>query len=196
MNVARHTVGSVERVDMIDFMCHRHLSIQVGPRINFIIGHNGSGKSAILIAMTIALGGKASSTSRGSSLKDFVREGASAAEIRIRLRNQGAEAYRPSEYGDTITIERRINADGSGFWRIRNSEGRVISTKREELDAITDYANIQVDNPMNILSQDTAREFLGSSSPESKYNVRQESGSGLRPVLPPRNAAHATRAGV
>lgn len=164
------TMGVIERVDMINFMCHRHLSIPLGPRINFIIGHNGSGKSAILIALTIALGGKASSTSRGSSLKDFIREGASAAEITVRLCNRGPEAYQPAAYGDVIVIERRINADGSGHWRLRSAEGRVVSTKREELEAICDHANIQVDNPMNILSQDAARQFLGSSAPEDKYS--------------------------
>lgn len=155
---------------MINFMCHRHLSISLGPRINFIIGHNGSGKSAILTAITLALGGKAHTTSRGNNLRDFIREGASAGEVRVHLRNCGADAFRPDVYGDTITIERRLNADGGGSWKIRGTHGRVVSTKREELDAICDHANIQVDNPMNILSQDAARQFLGSSQAEDKYN--------------------------
>jgi len=30
---------------------------------------------------------------------------------------------------------------------------------------------IQVDNPMNILNQDLARQFISSSTPEEKYNV-------------------------
>lgn len=164
------TMGVIERVDMINFMCHRNLSIGLGPRINFIIGHNGSGKSAILTAITIALGGKATTTSRGSSLKDFIREGSSAAEVRVRMRNQGSDAYRPDVYGHAITIERRIHTDGAGTWKIKNADGKIVSTKREELDAICDYANIQVDNPMNILSQDAARQFLGSSQPEDKYS--------------------------
>jgi hypothetical protein len=29
---------------------------------------------------------------------------------------------------------------------------------------------IQVDNPMNILNQDLARQFISSSTPEEKYN--------------------------
>ena len=88
------TMGVIERVDMINFMCHRNLSITLGPRINFIIGHNGSGKSAILTAITVTLGGKAQTTSRGSSLKDFILEGAQAAEVRVRLRNGGSDAAR------------------------------------------------------------------------------------------------------
>lgn len=163
-------MGTIQRVDMINFMCHRNLSISLGPRINFIIGHNGSGKSAILTAITVALGGKANTTSRGSNLKDFIREGAHAAEVRVQLCNSGTDAFRPDVYGTHITIERRIHTDGNGTWKIKNADGRTISNKREELDAICDHANIQVDNPMNILSQDAARQFLGSSQPEDKYS--------------------------
>jgi chromosome segregation ATPase len=43
--------------------------------MNFVIGHNGSGKSAILTGITLALGGKAAATNRGSSMKKFIKEG-------------------------------------------------------------------------------------------------------------------------
>ncbi|KAF8536240.1 hypothetical protein BDD12DRAFT_749252, partial [Trichophaea hybrida] len=55
--------------------CHHYLSIPFGPFMNFIIGHNGSGKSAILTALTLCLGGKASSTRRGNAMKSFIKEG-------------------------------------------------------------------------------------------------------------------------
>lgn len=38
-------------------------------------GSNGSGKSAVLTAITICLGGKATATNRGQSLKSFIKEG-------------------------------------------------------------------------------------------------------------------------
>jgi predicted ATPase len=38
-------------------------------------GHNGSGKSAVLTALTVALGVKASATGRGSGVKNFIKEG-------------------------------------------------------------------------------------------------------------------------
>lgn len=68
-------VGIIESVTCTNFMCHAYLEVPLGPLINFIIGHNGSGKSAILTAITICLGGKATTTNRGQSLKSFIKEG-------------------------------------------------------------------------------------------------------------------------
>lgn len=67
--------GIIERVDCFNFMCHEHFSVELGPLINFIVGKNGSGKSAILTALTLCLGAKASSTNRGQNLKSFIKEG-------------------------------------------------------------------------------------------------------------------------
>ena len=67
--------GIIETLTCINFMCHTKLHVPLGPLINFIIGHNGSGKSAILTGITLCLGGKATATNRGQSLKGFVKEG-------------------------------------------------------------------------------------------------------------------------
>lgn len=42
------------------------------------------GKSAVLSALTVALGGKATSTGRGSGLKSFIREGQSYVIMKVR----------------------------------------------------------------------------------------------------------------
>ena len=68
-------MGIIETVTCTNFMCHGHLESKLGPLINFITGHNGSGKSAILTAITICLGGKATATNRGGSLKNFIKNG-------------------------------------------------------------------------------------------------------------------------
>ncbi|OJA17188.1 hypothetical protein AZE42_00230 [Rhizopogon vesiculosus] len=165
--IAEH--GIIESIEMHHFMCHKRLTFTFGPQINFIIGHNGSGKSAVLSAITVALGGKANSTGRGSGLKSFIREGQPASEITISLKNQGEEAYKPKDYGKSIIVTRKFTKDGSSSWKIKSKDGKVISTKRDELSAICDHMNIQVDNPMNVLSQDAARQFLSASHPSDKY---------------------------
>lgn len=67
--------GIIERVECYNFMCHEKFGVDLGPLINFIVGKNGSGKSAVLTALTICLGAKASATNRGQSLKKFIKEG-------------------------------------------------------------------------------------------------------------------------
>ncbi|KAI8049825.1 P-loop containing nucleoside triphosphate hydrolase protein [Syncephalis plumigaleata] len=151
-------------------MCHRRLTMKFGPHVNFVVGNNGSGKSAILTAIIICLGAKANVTQRATNLRSLIREGASAAEIVIRLRNRGADAFRPEQFGSEILVERRISRDTANQYRLRNGDTHaVVSTKREDLIAMCDHMGIQVDNPMNILSQDTAKAFLSSSKPEDKY---------------------------
>ncbi|KAF9156913.1 Structural maintenance of chromosomes protein 6 [Linnemannia schmuckeri] len=163
-------MGVIEMIEMHDFMCHRHLKVPFGPKINFIIGHNGSGKSAILTAIMVCLGGKASVTNRGHSLKALIREGATQTDVRLQLRNRGNDGYKPEIYGESIIVERRISLDGGSSYKIKNAKGKTVSTKRDDLVAILDHMNIQVDNPINVLSQDSARQFLQSSTPADKYN--------------------------
>lgn len=71
----------------------------------------------------------------------------------VVLKNQGEEAFKPQEYGKSIVITRRFTKDGSSSYKIKSKDGRVVSTKKEELSKICDHMNIQVDNPMNILTQ-------------------------------------------
>ncbi|RAH53861.1 DEAD-domain-containing protein [Aspergillus piperis CBS 112811] len=150
-------------------MCHDHFYVDLGPLINFIVGKNGSGKSAVLTAITLCLGGKASTTNRGQSLKSFIKEGKEHATIVVRIKNQGDGAYMPDDYGKFITIERHFSRNGTSGFKIRSENGRIMSTKKSELDAIIDYFTLQFDNPVNVLSQDMARQFIGSSSPSEKY---------------------------
>ncbi|KAG8214643.1 P-loop containing nucleoside triphosphate hydrolase protein [Butyriboletus roseoflavus] len=188
LELRRSTIGSIaehgiiESVEMKQFMCHPHLTFTFGPQVNFIIG----GKSAVLSAITVALGGKSNSTGRGSGLKSFIREGQHKAEVTIVLKNQGEEAYKPKEYGKSIVIRRAFTRDGSSSWKVMSKDGTLISNKRDELAAICDHMNIQVDNPMNVLTQgkilairgvagyssiftDAARQFLNASHPSDKY---------------------------
>ncbi len=161
--------GIVDKIELRNFMCHKNFGADFGPKLNFIMGRNGSGKSTILTALMIALGGKTSSTNRGSSLKDLVKKGESSATITVTIRNEGGDAFRPETYGDKIIIERRILAEGGATWKMKAANGKVVATTKAELETFCDYANIQPDNPIHILTQDTARQFLGSSDPSEVY---------------------------
>ncbi|XP_038056930.1 structural maintenance of chromosomes protein 6-like [Patiria miniata] len=162
--------GIIEHVSVKNFMCHKRLEFNFGPNVNFIVGRNGSGKSAVLTAIVVGLGGKATATNRGSSIKNFIKNTEQQGEVTIKLRNRGLDAYRPDLYGSTIIVERRLKADGMSSYKLRAKDGRVISQKYAELQQIKDQFNIQIDNPMSILNQDTSRNFLHSQDPKDKYS--------------------------
>ncbi|KAI1362374.1 P-loop containing nucleoside triphosphate hydrolase protein [Xylaria arbuscula] len=160
----------IESITCINFMCHVKLHVELGPLLNFIVGENGSGKSAVLTAITLCLGGKASATNRGGSLKSFVKEGTDHASLVVRLKNQGEDAYKPDLYGDSIVCERWFTKTGSSGFKVKSAAGRIISTKKAEVDDIVEWYCLQVDNPLNVLSQDNARQFLNAATPAMKYS--------------------------
>ncbi|XP_034418530.1 structural maintenance of chromosomes protein 6 isoform X3 [Cyclopterus lumpus] len=163
-------IGLIESITLKNFMCHHWLGpFQFGPNVNFIIGNNGSGKSAILTALMVGLGGKATVTNRGMSLKDFVKTSESAADITVKLRNRGPDAFKRDAYGDCISVEHRISSDGCRTCRLRSKTGQLISNKKEELTAILDHFNIQLDNPVSILNQEMSKQFLHSKNESDKY---------------------------
>lgn len=161
--------GVLESVTMINFMCHEKLHVTLGPLINFITGPNGSGKSTILTAITLCLGGKASTTNRGGSLKSFIKEGRDQASLIIHIKNQGADAYQPDVYGKTIVVERSFSRAGTSGFKLKNASGRLISHKKVDIEEIIEYFQMQIDNPMSVLTQDNARQFLAASAPRTKY---------------------------
>jgi chromosome segregation ATPase len=161
--------GIIEEVQCKNFMCHANLTVKLGPLINFIIGHNGSGKSAVLTALQLCLGGKATSTNRGQSLKHFIKAGTDQATLTVKIKNQGDNAYQPDVYGNSIIVERVFSRTGSSGFKIKNEHGKLISTKKSDLEDILDALALQMDNPMNVLTQDMARQFLNSSNAGEKY---------------------------
>ncbi|XP_040068392.1 structural maintenance of chromosomes protein 6 [Ixodes scapularis] len=165
----KQSIGIIESVQLRNFMCHTKLDFSFSDHTNFIIGRNGSGKSAILTSLIIGLGGKANTASRGTSVKNLVETGKRAAEVTIRLRNHGRDAYKPEEYGNSIIVHRRLTAEGASTYKLKSGTGTVISTKRDELLHILDQFNIQIENPVMILNQETSRNFLQSKSAKDKY---------------------------
>lgn len=162
--------GIVEKITLKNFMCHSHLGpFTFGPNVNFIVGNNGSGKSAVLTALIVTLGGNAQATNRGSSLKGFVKEGEGSADVSITLRNKGRDAYKPEVYGSSIIVDLRITREGLRTYKLKNKSGQIITTKKEELLSILDNFNVQVNNPVSVLTQEMSKYFLHSKGEGDKY---------------------------
>lgn len=141
-------------------MCHKNLSVDFNPKTNLVIGENGSGKSAILTAMIVGLGAKANVTNRSSSIKDLVRMGQPRASIEITISNDGEDAFQPEIYGNQITVVRQISSAGASTYKLIAAGGTIVSKSHSTLHDIINAMNIQVDNPVCVLTQDASRTFL------------------------------------
>ena len=49
--------------------------------------------------------------------------------------------------------------------------GKTVSTRKMDLTRILDHFNIQVENPVAILNQETSKNFLCSKNPADVYKV-------------------------
>jgi len=59
-----------------------------------------------------------------------------------------------------------------GHWyKIHYRLGRLVTSKRSELNRILTKMNLQVDNPVCILNQETAKNFLHSNDPKQKFKL-------------------------
>uniref|UniRef100_A0A8C0DKS3 Structural maintenance of chromosomes protein 6 n=1 Tax=Balaenoptera musculus TaxID=9771 RepID=A0A8C0DKS3_BALMU len=161
-------VGIIESIQLRNFMCHSMLGpFKFGSNVNFVVGNNGSGKSAVLTALIVGLGGKAIATNRGSSLKGFVKDGQNSADISITLRNRGDDAYRASVYGDSIIVQQHISMDGSRSYKLKSETG--IKMKYLKIIVCLFVCLFQVDNPVSVLTQEMSKQFLQSKNEGDKY---------------------------
>ena len=44
----------------------------------------------------------------------------------VQLRNVGTDAFRRTDYGDSIIVERRISIDGGSSYKIKSAKGELI----------------------------------------------------------------------
>ena len=103
------------------------------------------------------------------SLKELIKIGCSKAVIKLSIKNGGKDAFKEDLYGNLIIVERTLKIDGSSSYKLMNSSNKTVSNKKEELVEMLDHYEIQIDNPVQILNQDTSRQFLNSSTPSEKY---------------------------
>ena len=82
--------GVILRVKMLNLRCHKHVELKLKDRVNFITGSNGSGKSTVLTAIVLGLGGDVKKFQTGAgtgagaadSKASVIRTGQDFAEVR------------------------------------------------------------------------------------------------------------------
>ncbi|KAG2453512.1 hypothetical protein HYH02_001732 [Chlamydomonas schloesseri] len=174
----RGLAGHVQRIHVQNFMCHSNFEIEIGPHVTLVSGQNGSGKSAVIQALQVCLGASARETSRARSLTAFVKEGCSEARVRVTLWNVGEDAYLPHIFGERITVERVIKVAGGNDTTLLDARGKkaAVERHRDTLSAMLEHFCLDATNPLTIITQDKARQFLSGEKDSSrdKYDVFME----------------------
>ena len=156
--------GCIVRLRMVNFMHYHDQTVLPHPGFNVILGHNGSGKSAIVNAICIGLGGDIETLQRCDRLSTFVRRGADEAAITIELYN--AE-------GDNWEVDCVISGRGKLAWTLA---GKHVS--KAQIEKLVEGLNIQTGNMCQFLPQDVVRSFPLMSPQERFLNTVRAVGEG------------------
>jgi len=157
---------TIQSIELVNFMCHGNLKIHFEKSITCIGGRNGSGKSAIMIALGILFGQRAHALERGNSYASLIKSGAVQATIRVTINNY--LRFKPDVYGEKIVIEKRLR-DKTAKVSIYNSLGKVFNIRKNELESIIERYSLKFDNPLNFLTQEKSKRFLNVTRPEDLY---------------------------
>merc|ERR1712228_1132094 len=138
-------IGQIVRIRLTDWVTFDETVIDCEPGLNLIVGPNGTGKSSIVCAICLGLGGKPKSLGRGEKAADFIKYGRKTAQIQIELYNEG----KPNNH-----IHRIINKNGTR-WKL---DGKLVKSAKIH-KFVKEKRNIKVDNLCQFLAQDRVSEF-------------------------------------
>jgi chromosome segregation ATPase len=163
------TSGTIMKIELINFMNHAHLSVDLHPGVNFVFGKNGSGKSALLAGCMVGLGARALAAKQGTKLSSYIQSGKQMATVRVWLFNGGTDSYERATFGPQILIERTIDSKAGGKHVAKTADGAIVLTRGADLTKIFEHFNIQVSNPCVVLTQEKARRFLAATEDTVRY---------------------------
>ncbi|XP_017845127.1 structural maintenance of chromosomes protein 6 [Drosophila busckii] len=162
--------GKIISLRLKNFMCHSNLFIEFGPNINFLVGNNGSGKSAVITALALGLTSSARATSRASSIQKLIKNGETNACIELTISNYGLRPFKFDVYGPAITVVRHIRQSASTY-ELKNVNKVTVSKKLDDIRRMVLYFGINVENPIFVLNQEASREFLKDLEPAANYRL-------------------------
>lgn len=132
---------------MKNFVTYSDAEIRPGPQLNVVIGPNGTGKSTLVCAMVLGLGGKPAVLGRAKEPRDFIKHGETTAIVECEL-------YGGKKGERNVVIRRKILSDNSSQWKINGQESGI-----KEVLARVHKMNVQVDNLCQFLPQDKVSSF-------------------------------------
>ncbi|XP_067289832.1 structural maintenance of chromosomes protein 5 isoform X2 [Pseudorasbora parva] len=144
--------GSILRITMRNFLTYDHSEVFPGPKLNMIVGANGTGKSSIVCAICLGLAGKTAVLGRGDKVGLYVKRGCNKGSVEIEL-------YRAS---GNLIITREIQVENNqSSWMLnkKHASQKAVEEAVKEL-------HIQVGNLCQFLPQEKVGEFAKMSKIE------------------------------
>ncbi|XP_015177763.1 PREDICTED: structural maintenance of chromosomes protein 5 [Polistes dominula] len=158
--------GIITRIYLENFVTYNQVVIKPGRNLNLIIGPNGTGKSTIVCAIVLGLGGKPNIIGRAVHVKDYVKSGCNEAKIEIQLKES---------HSKFVTITRTFNVSGKTCWFLNGQP-----TNYAAIQELTNSFNIQMDNLCQFLPQDKVHDFSKMNAQELLENTERSVGD---PIL-------------
>jgi chromosome segregation ATPase len=149
--------GAILRVGMMNFLTYDECDVFPGPKLNIILGPNGTGKSTITHAICLACGGKPETLGRSTDLKQFVKHDKEGQESFVEVDILTNDMSNPPK----ITCVRRyINSTKSA--RLYTVDFKPSNTNT--VKQIMREVNVDVDNLCCFMAQDKVGKFTTISA--------------------------------
>ncbi|OQR85040.1 structural maintenance of chromosomes protein 5 [Achlya hypogyna] len=136
--------GSIYRVRLHNFLTYTDAELFPGPRLNVVLGPNGTGKSSIVCALCVGLAGSTKILGRADKVGQFVKHEQESGFTEIELYFAKGN----------VSIRRTIYRDNRSTWQLN---GRDVG--QNKVKEVLSRAAIQIDNLCQFLPQDKVGEF-------------------------------------
>ncbi|EQC41215.1 hypothetical protein SDRG_01190 [Saprolegnia diclina VS20] len=136
--------GSIFRVRLHNFLTYTDAELYPGPRLNVVLGPNGTGKSSIVCALCVGLGGSTKILGRAEKVGQFVKHEQDSGFTEVELFFSTGN----------VTIRRTIYRDNRSTWKLN---GRDVG--QNKVKSVLQESAIQIDNLCQFLPQDKVGEF-------------------------------------
>lgn len=155
--------GAIVRVGMLNFLTYDECEVHPGPKLNIILGPNGTGKSTITHAMCLACGGAPRTLGRSDDLKQFIKHGKEGQGTYVEV-----DVFR-AQVGDVITIRRTMNSENAqSKWMLNKNTSTQTVVKK-----IMAELNVDMDNLCSFMPQDRVGQFTMKTPQEIMVNSLQ-----------------------
>eukprot|EP00580_Thalassiosira_gravida_P014694 CAMPEP_0201682080 /NCGR_PEP_ID=MMETSP0494-20130426/51433_1 /ASSEMBLY_ACC=CAM_ASM_000839 /TAXON_ID=420259 /ORGANISM="Thalassiosira gravida, Strain GMp14c1" /LENGTH=1127 /DNA_ID=CAMNT_0048165835 /DNA_START=664 /DNA_END=4047 /DNA_ORIENTATION=- len=155
--------GSIKRVKLVNFLTYDAVEFMPGPRLNVVVGPNGTGKSTILCAICLGLGGQPPLLGRADDARLFIKHERDQAIIEIELAPKLKSDGRP----EAIHVIKRVidREKGSEHGKGKGASTYFINGHKSNLKSVQELVGekyrIHIDNLCTFLPQDKVGNFSG-----------------------------------